>query len=90
MLTSGLRVPPHVVVREFPAETVLLNIRTGQYHGLDPVAGRMLEAIGSTGSLAEALDTLRETFPSVDREILGADLERFSEDLLARGLLERV
>ena len=86
--TSGLRVPPHVIIRAFPAEIVLLNIRTGQYHGLDPVAGRMLDAVSTAGNIAGALESLAVVFEGVQAEQLAADLERFCADLLDRGLLE--
>jgi hypothetical protein len=31
--TPGVRLPEHVVYRSFEAETVLLNLRTGEYYG---------------------------------------------------------
>ena len=45
LLASRARLPQHVVHRSFVAETVVLNLRTGKYHGLNPTAGRMLEAL---------------------------------------------
>ena len=46
-------VPQHVVHRRFPNETVVLNLRTGKYHGLNPTAGMMLEELARSGSVAE-------------------------------------
>jgi hypothetical protein len=43
LLSASLRLPQHVVHRSFVAETVVLNLQTGKYHGLNPVGGRMLE-----------------------------------------------
>ena len=31
---AAIRLPDHVVFRRFPAETVLLNLQTGHYHGV--------------------------------------------------------
>ncbi|HEY2054837.1 MAG TPA: PqqD family protein [Solirubrobacterales bacterium] len=45
-------VPQHVVHRRFPTETVVLNLRTGKYHGLNPTAGLMLEELAGSGSIA--------------------------------------
>jgi hypothetical protein len=47
-------IPDHVVFRSFPAETVVLNLQTGRYHGLNPAAGRMLELLAETPIVAAA------------------------------------
>ena len=39
-LQLNVKLPQHVVYRDFVSETVLLNIQTGKYHGLNPTAGR--------------------------------------------------
>jgi hypothetical protein len=84
---AKLRVPQHVVYRAFPNETVVLNLQTGKYHGLNPTAGRMLEALAKTGSVAEAAAAVAEDYerPLADTE---ADVCRLCEALLARGLVE--
>lgn len=45
-------VPPHVVLRAFAMETVVLNVRSGQYHGIDPVGGRFLQVMTEAPTLA--------------------------------------
>lgn len=76
-------VPRHVVFRDFVSETVLLNINTGQYHGLNPTAGRMLTVLDSVGEVHLAAKQLANEFEQ--------PLERIEEDLseLCEGLLER-
>ena len=83
LLASRARLPQHVVHRSFVAETVVLNLRTGKYHGLNPTAGRMLEAI-------DAAATVQGAVPELCREY-GVGEEQVEGDLLAlcRGLLER-
>ena len=34
IMQSRLRVPEHVVYRSFGEETVVVNLRSGKYHGL--------------------------------------------------------
>ena len=51
---ATIRVPHHVVYRDFVSETVVLNLQTGCYHGLNPTAGRMLTVLDQVGSLQEA------------------------------------
>ena len=46
---AGSPCPSHVVYRTFVTETVALNIETGQYHGLNATAGRMLEVLERGG-----------------------------------------
>jgi len=57
-MTDQIRVPEHVVYRRFAAETVVLNLETGQYYGLNGTAGRMLEELDGAGTLGEAAAVL--------------------------------
>jgi DNA-binding transcriptional ArsR family regulator len=72
-----------VVHRNFVAETVVLNLKTGQYHGLNPTAGRMLEALQQAPTVGATVAALAEEY--------GVEQEQIQRDLLAltRGLLER-
>jgi hypothetical protein len=83
-----VQVPAHVAWRAFPAETVLLNLQTGQYHGLNPTGGRMFEVIGECGDSEIAAARLAAEFDQPLRTI-SEDLRELCEGLLSRGLLER-
>lgn len=84
---ARLRVPEHVVFRSFDEETVVLNLDSGQYHGLNGTAGRMLELLGENGSVnATASAVAAEFGQPVDR--ITADLVELCRSLLERGLLE--
>jgi hypothetical protein len=50
-LDARVRVPPQVVYRGLPAETAVLNLHTGEYHGLTPAAGRALELLDKLGNV---------------------------------------
>jgi Coenzyme PQQ synthesis protein D (PqqD) len=82
------RVPAHVVYRSFVNETVVLNLETGQYHGLNPVGGRMLEALDREETVAGAFGRLIGEFGDVGSDELERDLCSFCTDLRARGLIE--
>lgn len=88
-LAAKLRLPEHVVHRSFVAETVVLNLRTGKYHGLNPTAGRMLEAVEAASAATEAVPTLAQEY-GVQPALIEADLRKLCEGLLQRGLLEIV
>ena len=85
----AVKVPDHVVYRGFVSETVVLNLKTGQYHGLNPTAGRILEKLDEVGRLQTAITALAEEFKEPAQRI-EEDLKRLCEELLARELLELV
>jgi hypothetical protein len=84
---ATVRIPNHVVHRSFVQETVVLNLQTGRYHGLNRTAGAMLSALEAAGSIRGALQSLAETFPE-GGERLEHDLLSFCEDAQKRGLIE--
>jgi hypothetical protein len=83
---SRVRVPQHVVHREFPVQTVVLDLRTGRYHGLNPSAGRMLAALEEAPNVAVAARIVAERYrmPRADVERAMCEL---CDQLLERGLL---
>ena len=86
-LQMNVKLPQHVVYRDFVSETVLLNIETGKYHGLNPTAGRMLAVLDKVGSVDETATQLAREFEQpVER--IREDLAEFCEGLLERKLLE--
>ena len=84
---SRLRVPEDVLVSELDGESVILNLKTESYFGLDQVGARMCTAVTSAGSVQEAYDTLAEEF-DVDPARLRDDFVKLLDNLLEHGLLE--
>ena len=89
LLSERVRMPQHVVCRSFVAETVVLNLQTGQYHGLNPTAGRMLEALRAAPTVGAAVPQLAESY-GVEQEQIERDLLALASGLLERGLIETV
>lgn len=87
LLAAKIRVPQHVVYRSFPSETVLLNLQTGKYHGLNATAGRMLDALGRAECVRDAAAALAEAYGQ-PQEVIERDLCRLCASLLERGLVE--
>ncbi|WP_205697115.1 HPr-rel-A system PqqD family peptide chaperone [Conexibacter sp. SYSU D00693] len=81
-----VRIPDHVVHRSFDEETVLLNLETGQYHGLNQVAGRMLEALEATGDAEDSARRVAAEF-DVPVERVEHDLAQLLGQLRERGLV---
>lgn len=84
-----LRVPDNVATRRIGDETILLNLKTGTYFGLDIVGSRFLELLERDGKIAVALRTMVEEF-DVKPETLEVDILRLSEEMRSKGLLESV
>ena len=87
LLAMRIKVPRHVVYRSFPSETVVLNLQTGKYHGLNPTAGRMLDAVERAGLVRDAAVEVAGEFgqsqPAIER-----DMCELCQALLERGLVE--
>jgi Coenzyme PQQ synthesis protein D (PqqD) len=76
----------HVVYRELPLQTVVLNIATGKYHGLNPSSGRMLAALEGGGTVAAAARMVADRYGE-PRARIEHDLCELCSRLLERGIL---
>jgi hypothetical protein len=74
------------LVREVNGEAVLLQLTTSQYHVLDPTSTEMWHALLTAGSFVAAVEAIRAEF-DVEEAELRADLERFVQQLIDRGLV---
>jgi hypothetical protein len=79
-------VPTHVVRRAFGTETVLLNLQSGQYHGLNTTGARMIDLLDETGDAAKTAKCVADE-ADVPLEIVVGDLAELCDELAARGLI---
>jgi hypothetical protein len=86
LLQCSVRVPQHVVYRSFPTETVVLNLQTGKYHGLNATAGCMLQTLQQSATVRDAAVALAATYKRAQSAI-ERDLQELCDSLLERGLL---
>ena len=87
--SARVRVPEHVVFRSFAAETVVLNLDTGLYHGLNRTAGLLLERLDVGRSVAEAALGVATEFGQPADEV-ERDCVELCRELHERGLIELV
>jgi hypothetical protein len=85
--TAKVVVPQHVVYRSLPTETVVLNLQTGRYHGLNPTAGSMLEALAEAACVHDAAVAVAERYAQ-QQVLVERDMCELCQALLARGLIE--
>lgn len=76
-----------MVYRHFAAQTVVLDLHTGRYHGLDEKGGHLLEVIDATPSVERAATRLADE-SGRPRAQVERDLFAFCKALAERGLLE--
>ncbi|MEQ8718447.1 MAG: PqqD family protein [Acidimicrobiales bacterium] len=74
-----------LVANEIDGETVVLNLGTGQYHGLNPVAASVWSWIQEPRSLDELTALVVSEF-DVDEGRARTDLEALLVDLVERNL----
>lgn len=80
-------VPEQVVHRAFGEQTVLLNLETGQYHGLNATGRRIFELLVENGGTTGVAAQIAAEY-GIDESIASADLDELCTSLQARGLLE--
>jgi len=85
-INSRVVVPESVIAREVGGETVILDLDSGTYFGLNPTATDMWRAIAAGGSLGDALAIVERAY-EVDSAVLRDDLLRLTEQMLRRRLI---
>jgi hypothetical protein len=85
-LDTTLTVPPQVMSRMVGDETVLLDLASGLYFGLDGVGQRIWQAVADGKKLSETVDIIVAEY-EVDQDQATADVLQFASTLLERGLL---
>ena len=84
--TSKVTIPTQVMARTVGDETVILDLASGTYFGLDPVGARIWALMGEGKMLSEICATMLEEY-EVEREQLEADVLRLADELAERGLV---
>lgn len=85
-LRAVYRVPTEVLTRQVRDETVLLNVESEEYFGLDAVGTRMWEVISETGDPETVIARLLPEY-EVEEEQLRKDLADLLQRLRGAGLL---
>jgi hypothetical protein len=82
----NLRIADNVVFRNLAGESVLLNLDTGTYFGLDAVGTRLWNLVAEHRSTAQVINILLSEY-DVDEPRLQTDVNTLIDQLLAKGLL---
>ena len=85
-LSDKVSIPAQVMARPVGDETVILDLASGTYYGLDPVGARMWQLMSEGNSLNSVCDSMLGEY-EVTREALEGDIRRLTEELQAKGLV---
>jgi len=86
--TDRVRVPDDVLISNLQEESVILNLDSERYYGLDDVGTRFLSVLNTSDSIEAAYKTLRNEY-DVDSDVLRQDLLELIESLIKQGILIR-
>jgi hypothetical protein len=85
-LDQRITLSPHVLSQEVSGETVLLDLESEHYFGLDAVGTRIWQLIQQSGDLREVAATLLAEY-EVEEDRLLADLEALLGEIERLGLV---
>ena len=82
-----ISVPADVLVQELEGESVLLNLKSECYFGLDEVGTRMWAVLSNSASIQQAYEALLAEY-DVEPDVLRRDLLNLIDKLIEHGLVE--
>lgn len=85
-LTDPFTISPDAVAREVGGETLLLDLASGTYFGLDPIGGRIWKALEEGTGLEAACAAILEDF-DVTQEVLERDVLALLDQLARQKLI---
>jgi hypothetical protein len=85
--SQHVSVPDDVLMRELDGESVILDLASENYYGLDDIGTRMWQALSSSDTIQEACDALLLEY-DVEPHRLQQDMQELVTQLVASGLLQ--
>ena len=86
-LADRIVIPDAVVYRDLGGETVVLNLETGVYFGLDEVGTEVWNDLRGGSTLQQSFDRLVGEY-DVPAATLQSDILRFVNHMAAKGLVQ--
>ena len=85
--SDSVKIPDDVLISNLQDESVILNLDSERYYGLDSIGTRILSVLTTSESIEAAYNTLIQEY-DVDRQALRQDLIALVENLVAQGLVK--
>ena len=84
--SDRVTVPDEILISNLQDESVLLNLNSERYFGLDNVGTRMLSVLSASNSIETAYERLLAEY-DVEPQALRQDLSSLIENLIQQGLV---
>lgn len=84
--SDRVAIPDDVLISNLQEESVILNLESERYFGLDSIGTRILTVLTTSESIETAYETLLREY-DVNGQVLREDLLALVEDLAAKGLI---
>jgi hypothetical protein len=84
---TSIRISKDVLAQELDGETVLLELASDRYFGLDAVGTRVWQLLNDGQGQSAMVDTLLDEY-EVEREALERDISELLDRLSGAGLIE--
>ena len=81
-----VKVPDDILISTLQSESVILNLNSESYFGLDEVGTHILSVLSTSNSIQAAYDVLLDEY-EVDAEVLRQDLASLIERLAEQGVV---
>ena len=85
--SDRVKIPDDVLISKLQEESVILNLDSERYYGLDDVGTRFLAVLTTSESIEAAYETLAREY-DVDSQILRQDLLELVQSLVDQGLIQ--
>ena len=85
--SDRVKIPDDVLISKLQEESVILNLDSERYFGLDDVGTRILSVLTTSDSIETAYQTLLNEY-DVDGPVLRQDLLQLVEELASQGIIQ--
>ena len=87
MIAKRVEISPDVLFQELEGETILLDLRSQSYFGLDPVGTRVWQLLKAQTHLEQVVELMSEEF-DVEENRLRQDVMSLVQELADTGLIK--
>ena len=85
-LSDKVTIPAQVMARDVGGETVVLDLASGTYYGLDPIGARIWQLMSEGQTLVQVCDAMLAEY-DVTREDIERDVLALTQTLLNKKLV---
>ena len=88
MLDKSFKLKNDVLIDELEDEQVLFNSKTAEFYQVNPIGALILSKPDAETRVRDAIKTIQEKFPQVEKEQVEKDVLEFLEGLEKEALIE--